>query len=275
VPSKKERLDQLMLKLGLAESRSKAQALIMEGKVFVNEEKICKSGTKINIGASIRVMDPGAQWVSRGAHKLVKALTVFSVDPVGSVCMDVGASTGGFTEVLLAAGASKVYSVDVGYGQLAWKLRQDQRVVVLERENARYLKPDDFKEKMDLITIDVSFISLKLLLPPLTGLLSPEGHIIALLKPQFEAGRNRLGKNGVVKDPDIHKDIIRGIIDFIEGKTELSLEAVDFSPITGPKGNIEFLLLLSRSTQNTQTSCRGRFEDIVDMAHRNFKKRSE
>lgn len=272
MPTKKERLDQLILKLGLVESRSKAQALIMEGKILVNDEKICKCGTKVDASSDIHILEQGKRWVSRGAYKLIKALAVFPVNANNAICMDVGASTGGFTEVLLSSGALRVYSVDVGYGQLAWKLRQDPRVIVLERENARYLEPGNFTEKIDLITIDASFISLKLLLPPLSKLLSQEGRIIALLKPQFEAGRSRVGKNGVVKSAETHKEIIKDIENFIRADTGLCLESIDYSPIMGPKGNIEFLLFIAAGHRCNPEPKIEFINDTVDKAHRNFMK---
>lgn len=266
----KQRIDQLLVEKGFVDSRSKAQALIIGGMVFVNEEKIQKAGTLVSSESQIRLANAGKQWVSRGAHKLLKALEVFPINPLSKVCMDVGASTGGFTEVLLSRGALKVYAVDVGYGQLAWKLRNDPRVVVMERQNARYLKGTDFEEKIDLITVDASFISLKLLLPILTSLLAEKGNIIALLKPQFEAGKNRIGKKGVIRDPVVHKEIMDEINSFIESETELSLNAVDYSPIKGPKGNIEFLLALSRKGYGSSKGDVELLDDIVKMAHEQF-----
>lgn len=263
----KQRLDQLIVELGLVGTRSRAQAIILEGNVYVNDEKIQKAGTLVDIRSRVHIANTGTQWVSRGANKLLKALEVFPIDPESLVCMDVGASTGGFTEVLLSKGAVQVYAVDVGYGQLAWKIRQDPRVVVMERQNARYLKETDIPKKIDLITIDASFISLKLLLQPLTGLLGPEGKVISLLKPQFEAGRKRIGKKGVIKDPDIHKEIIVEISSFIEKETELYLQAIDYSPIKGPKGNIEFLLLLSRDECSSISSDLHHLGNIVEKAH--------
>lgn len=265
--TKRKRLDQLVYEKGLAESRTKAQAFILAGKVFVDGEKIQKSGTAVNPESNITVHGTESQWVSRGAHKLLKALEVFKFDPVGKICMDVGASTGGFTEVLLNRGARGVFAVDVGYGQLAWKLRNDPRVIVMERTNARYIVPDDLPETIDLITIDASFISLKILLKPLSRILGGKGEIMALLKPQFEAGKQRIGKKGVVKSPQIHKEIIGEIISFISDETDLTVHAVDYSPIKGPKGNIEFLLHMSLENTIAGYNKEIDIDYIVDRAH--------
>lgn len=265
--TKRKRLDQLVYEKGLAESRTKAQAFILAGKVFVDGEKIQKSGTAVNPESNITVHGTEPQWVSRGAHKLLKALEVFKFDPVGKICMDVGASTGGFTEVLLNRGARGVFAVDVGYGQLAWKLRNDPRVIVMERTNARYIVPDDLPETIDLITIDASFISLKILLKPLSRILGGKGEIMALLKPQFEAGKQRIGKRGVVRSPQIHKEIISEIISFISDETDLTVHAADYSPIKGPQGNIEFLLHMSLENTIAGYNKEIDIDYIVDRAH--------
>lgn len=244
----KERADKLMVDKGLAESRSKAQALIIEGRVFVDGKPINKAGMLLPVTTVIEVTET-EPWVSRGAYKLLHALKTFSASPRGKVCADVGASTGGFTHVLLAMGAQKVYAIDVGYGQLAWSLRKDPRVIVMERTNARYLKRDDFGETLSLITVDASFISLRLLIPPLAGILPDSGEAIVLVKPQFEAGRERVGKKGVVRDPEMHIQVLRELSDFINVKTQLALIDATFSPIKGPKGNIEFLFFLKKGVR--------------------------
>lgn len=240
---KGKRLDQRLFELGLAESREKAKATIMSGIVYVNGQKSDKPGTQVSDDAEIVVRGNACPYVSRGGFKLAKALEVFPVEPVGKVCIDCGASTGGFTDVLLKNGAAKVYAVDVGYGQLAWQLRQDSRVVVMERTNARALTPDMFPESMDLGVMDVSFISIRLILPALHGLLKPGGEVVCLIKPQFEAGKADVGKKGVVRDKAVHERVLREMWEFFPtaGYTLLGL---DYSPIRGPEGNIEYLAYL-------------------------------
>ncbi|MBN1333283.1 MAG: TlyA family RNA methyltransferase [Synergistales bacterium] len=244
---KKERLDKILVEKGMTSSRARAQALILAGKVFVDGARSDKAGSMVKPEADIIVRDDSTGWVSRGALKLLKALNQFHLSPKDRVCLDIGASTGGFTEVLLARGAKKVYAVDVGYGQLAWKLRQNPRVIVMERTNARYLLPDDFPELIEFLTVDASFISLRILLLALVPLISDNAEMVLLLKPQFEAGRENIGKRGVVKDPEVHVKVIMEIFSFVEKKLpEISISGVDFSPVTGPKGNIEFLVNLHR-----------------------------
>ena len=240
---KGKRLDQRLFELGLAESREKAKATIMSGIVYVNGQKSDKPGTQVSDDAEIVVRGNACPYVSRGGFKLAKALEVFPVEPAGQVCIDCGASTGGFTDVLLKNGAAKVYAVDVGYGQLAWQLRQDSRVVVMERTNARALTPDMFPESMDLGVMDVSFISIRLILPALHGLLKPGGEVVCLIKPQFEAGKADVGKKGVVRDKAVHERVLREMCEFFPtaGYTLLGL---DYSPIRGPEGNIEYLAYL-------------------------------
>ena len=240
---KGKRLDQRLFELGLAESREKAKATIMSGIVYVNGQKSDKPGTQVSDDAEIVVRGNACPYVSRGGFKLAKALEVFPVEPAGKVCIDCGASTGGFTDVLLKNGAAKVYAVDVGYGQLAWQLRQDSRVVVMERTNARALTPDMFPESMDLGVMDVSFISIRLILPALHGLLKPGGEVVCLIKPQFEAGKSDVGKKGVVRDKAVHERVLREMCEFFPtaGYTLLGL---DYSPIRGPEGNIEYLAYL-------------------------------
>lgn len=240
---KKERLDQLVFDLGLTESRERAKTTIMSGLVYVNGQKSDKPGTPTDPEAKIEVRGEAIPFVSRGGFKLDKALKVFPVIVEGKTAVDCGASTGGFTDVLLQHGAAKVYSVDVGYGQLAWKLRTDPRVVNLERTNLRYVTAEQIPEKLDLAVMDVSFISIKLVLPAVKELLKPEADIICLIKPQFEAGREEVGKKGVVRDEKVHLEVINGILGFAPaiGLTPVGL---DFSPIKGPEGNIEYLCWL-------------------------------
>lgn len=240
---KGKRLDQRLFELGLAESREKAKATIMSGIVYVNGQKSDKPGTQVGDDAEIVVRGNACPYVSRGGFKLAKALEVFPVEPAGKVCIDCGASTGGFTDVLLKNGAAKVYAVDVGYGQLAWQLRQDSRVVVMERTNARALTPDMFPESMDLGVMDVSFISIRLILPALHGLLKPGGEVVCLIKPQFEAGKADVGKKGVVRDKAVHERVLREMCEFFP-TAGYTLMGLDYSPIRGPEGNIEYLAYL-------------------------------
>ena len=240
---KGKRLDQRLFELGLAESREKAKATIMSGIVYVNGQKSDKPGTQVSDDAEIVVRGNACPYVSRGGFKLAKALEVFPVEPAGKVCSDSGAATGGVTHVLLKNGAAKVNAVARGYGQLAWQLRQDSRVVVMERTNARALTPDMFPESMDLGVMDVSFISIRLILPALHGLLKPGGEVVCLIKPQFEAGKADVGKKGVVRDKAVHERVLREMCEFFPtaGYTLLGL---DYSPIRGPEGNIEYLAYL-------------------------------
>ena len=247
---KKVRLDNYLLEQGLFETRSRAQAAIMAGQVLVDEQKIDKPGTSIKEGATIRLLGDQLRYVSRGGLKLEKALQVFPVSVAGKVMADIGASTGGFTDCALQNGATKVYAVDVGYGQLAWKLRSDPRVVNMERTNARALEESSLPEKVDAASIDVAFISLEKILPAVKKILKPNGFVIALIKPQFEAGKEHIGKKGVVKDPEVHKDVIRRIISFAQAEG-WSIGGLDFSPVKGPEGNIEYLLYLTTVSEET------------------------
>ena len=240
----KERLDVLLVSLGLAESRAKAQATIMAGEVYVNGQKADKSGTEVDITSNIEVRGSACPYVSRGGLKLEKALKNFGVDPTGYVCSDSGASTGGFTDCLLQQGASKVFAIDVGYGQLAWKIRNDPRVVVMERTNIRYVTPEDLGEMLDLSVIDVSFISLGLVLPVVKTLLKPTGQVLCLIKPQFEAGKDKVGKKGVVRDPAVHEEVLQNFISLAKS-LDFTIRNLTFSPVKGPEGNIEFLAHLS------------------------------
>lgn len=237
---KKVRLDQLVFDLGYTESRERAKTTIMSGLVFVNGQRADKPGTPVAPDAKIEVRGEAIPFVSRGGFKLDKALQVFPIDPSGKSCIDCGASTGGFTDVLLQHGAAKVYAVDVGYGQLAWKLRNDPRVVNLERTNLRYVTAEQIPELLELAVMDVSFISIKLVLPAVKALLVPGADLVCLIKPQFEAGRDEVGKKGVVRDSGVHCQVIRGILDFAP-QIGLSVMGLDYSPIKGPEGNIEYI----------------------------------
>lgn len=234
----KERLDKLLLERGLVETRSRGQAIIMAGEVLVDGEPVSKAGQLVPIDASLEIVAP-APYVSRGGFKLAAALDAFQIDVTGKVCADVGACTGGFTDVLIQNGADRVYAIDVGYGQLDWSLRRDERVIVMERTNARYL--DTLPELVDIVTVDVSFISIKHIIPAIEGWLGEDGQIVSLIKPQFEAGRQLVGKGGLVKDPDTHRLVLSDLIEWIIHR-ELSPEGLIRSPITGASGNIEFLI---------------------------------
>lgn len=239
----KIRLDVALVEQGHVSGRDKAKALIMAGQVYVNGEKITKAGEEIPADAVLEVRGEPLPYVSRGGLKLEKAVKSFSLSIANKICADIGASTGGFTDCMLQNGAARVYAVDVGYGQLDWRLRSDPRVVVLERTNARYLTREQIPEPLGLVTIDASFISLTLLLPVLPALMQEEADLVCLIKPQFEAGRDKVGKNGVVRDKSVHREVIRKVADF-GLELGLSPQGLDFSPITGPKGNIEYLLRL-------------------------------
>ncbi len=241
----KVRLDVEMVNRGLCPSREKARALILAGEVRVNGIRADKAGQEIAEGAEIVVIEDAIPFVSRGGLKLDKAIRTFPIDLNDRVCADIGASTGGFTDVMLKNGAKHVYSIDVGYGQLDWSLRNDERVTVMERTNARFMEPSWFPDPISFASIDVSFISLRLILPPLFACLQDGGETVALIKPQFEAGRSEIGKNGVVRDASVHERVIRDIVTFSQsiGFTPMGLS---FSPITGPKGNVEFLLYIMK-----------------------------
>ena len=241
----KERLDVLLVSKGLAASREKAKAMIMEGIVFVGGQREDKAGTLISEDAIIEIKGSTLAYVSRGGLKLEKAMKQFDLTLTGKICMDVGASTGGFTDCMLQNGAVKVFSVDVGYGQLAWSLRQDPRVVCMEKTNIRYVTPEQIGEAVDFVSIDVSFISLTKVLGPVKELMKEGGQIVCLIKPQFEAGREKVGKKGVVREPETHLEVIEKVIEFARslGFSVLNLE---YSPIKGPEGNIEYLLFLQK-----------------------------
>ena len=236
----KKRLDVLLHERGLSESRQRAQANIMGGWVYVDGQQVLKAGTAVPEEASIEVRGQAIPYVSRGGLKLAKAMEVFGLDLTGMICADIGASTGGFSDCMLQHGASKVYAVDTGYGKLAWKLRTDERIVPLERTNARYLTHEQIPEELDLASVDVSFISLRLILPALRGVLGPNGQVVCLVKPQFEAGRDKVGKKGVVRDPKVHLEVLEHFLVHAD-EADFSVKDITFSPIRGPEGNIEYL----------------------------------
>lgn len=243
----KIRLDVFMVNKGLTESREKAKALIMAGQVYIDNQKCDKAGMQVEAdGTSVEIRGETLRYVSRGGLKLEKAMKEFPITLEGKTAMDIGASTGGFTDCMLQNGAKKVYAVDVGYGQFAWKLRQDERVVNMERTNIRYVTPEDIGEKIDFASIDVSFISLRLVLPAAKALLSENGEIAALIKPQFEAGREQVGKKGVVKDIGVHLEVVKNIVDFVK-EIGMCPMGLSFSPIKGPEGNIEYLLYIKNT----------------------------
>ena len=248
----KERLDVLLTQKGLCDSRSRAQALIMSGEVYVNGLKCDKAGTAVEVEARIEVRGNACPYVSRGGLKLEKALRDFGVKPEGYVCSDSGASTGGFTDCLLQQGAKKVFAIDVGYGQLAWSIRTDERVVCMERTNIRYVKPEDLGEPLDLSVVDVSFISLRIVLPAIKSLLKPTGQIVCLIKPQFEAGKDKVGKKGVVRDAAVHEEVLNSFLS-LAAELGLTVRNLTFSPVKGPEGNIEFLGHLSMLPQGAMT----------------------
>lgn len=242
---KKQRLDQLVFDRGLTDSRERAKTSIMAGLVYVNGQKSDKPGTAVSEDAVIELRGETLKYVSRGGLKLEKALKIFDIDPTGLICIDCGASTGGFTDVLLKNGAKKVYAVDVGYGQLAWSLRNDERVVSMERTNLHYVTPDMLDDTPQLAVMDVSFISIKLVLPAVRELICNGAYTVCLIKPQFEAGREKVGKKGVVRDKETHVEVIRSIMEFLPG-AGFTLLGLDYSPIRGPEGNIEYLALLRK-----------------------------
>ena len=247
------RLDRYLFEQGLAPSGQQARALIMAGAVFVDNQKADKAGMPVKDGQRVEVRGSGLPYVSRGGLKLEKAMQSFDITLQESVCADIGASTGGFTDCMLQNGARRVYAVDVGYGQLAWKLRTDPRVVNLERTNFRYVTTQQIPEPLDFASVDVSFISLTLILPVLSGLIRPGGQAVCLIKPQFEAGREHVGKKGVVRDAQVHIDVISKIVDFAL-ETGWSVRGLDYSPIKGPQGNIEYLIWLCWDGQKQNTA---------------------
>ena len=263
----KKRLDVLLAEQGHADSRTKAQAIIMSGLVYVDGQKADKPGVSYEENVAIEVRNGGCPYVSRGGLKLEKALRDFGVNPTGYVCSDSGASTGGFTDCLLQQGASKVFAIDVGYGQLDWKIRSDPRVVVMERTNVRYVTPEQLGEPLDLSVIDVSFISLRIVLPVIKTFLKPTGQVLCLIKPQFEAGKDKVGKKGGVRDPAIHRDVLD---DFVALTQEIgfTILGLTFSPVKGPEGNIEFLAHL---TLDDKPGIIPDTASVVSDAHETFK----
>ena len=280
----KERLDVMLVNRGLATSREKAKAIIMSGIVYVDGQKEDKAGSMFEEKVNVEVRGTTLKYVSRGGLKLEKAMTHFGVQPQGKVCMDVGSSTGGFTDCMLQNGAVKVYAVDVGHGQLDWKLRNDPRVVCMEKTNIRYVTPDDIEDKIGLSSIDVSFISLTKVLGPVKALLADDGQVVCLIKPQFEAGREKVGKKGVVREKNTHLEVIRKVMEFA---SEIGFEILnlEFSPIKGPEGNIEYLLYLHKPEQASEETVTGEEalakaekecpvspEQVVEEAHRELDK---
>lgn len=262
----KERLDVLLVERGLAESREKAKAAIMAGLVFVKNQRVDKAGTKLPVDVDISVKGNPIPYVGRGGLKLEKAMETFPIDLAGVTMMDIGASTGGFTDCALQNGAAKVFAVDVGYGQLAWKLRTDERVVNMERTNIRNVTVEDIGETVDFISIDVSFISLLKIMPAAAALLSPSGTMVALIKPQFEAGREHVGKGGIVRDSRVHRDVIRRVTDGI-ADCGISPLALTYSPIKGADGNIEYLLYCKKERPCRNEISDALIDDIVARSH--------
>lgn len=263
--SDKVRLDIAVFEAGLTESRERAKTAIMAGQVYVNNQKSDKPGTQVSRTDKIELRGDTLKYVSRGGLKLEKAINIFSPKLEGCVCIDAGSSTGGFTDCMLQNGAAKVYAIDVGYGDLAWKLRTDPRVVSMERTNIRYVKPEDLNEPADFCSIDVSFISLTLVLPAIRELLKDDGHLVCLIKPQFEAGRGNVGKKGVVRDPDVHIAVIEKIVKFLI-ENGFDLLGLDFSPVKGPEGNIEYLAY-ARKSVNPKDFTDLTITDLVKKSH--------
>lgn len=262
---KKTRLDVAVFEQGYAPSREKAKAIIMAGIVYVNNQKVDKAGFELKEGDVLEVRGKTLQYVSRGGLKLEKAMQEFPITLESKICMDVGASTGGFTDCMLQNGAVKVYSVDVGYGQLAWKLRTDERVVNLERTNFRYATREQIPDEIDFASVDVSFISLKHILPNLNTLLAPDGQAVCLIKPQFEAGKEKVGKKGVVRDLNVHLEVVENVIK-LALENGFSVMGLQFSPIKGPEGNIEYLIYLNKS-QEPVVSDDVNAKELVNMSH--------
>ncbi len=266
--SDKIRLDAAVFENGFAESREKAKAFIMAGVVFVNNEKMDKPGTQIKRTDVIEVRSNPLKYVSRGGLKLEKAMQVFPINLTDAICADVGASTGGFTDCMLQNGAKRVYAIDVGYGQLAWKLRSDERVINLERTNFRYVTEKEVPEKLDFASVDVSFISLKLILPVLKTLLKPGGEAVCLIKPQFEAGKDKVGKKGVVRDQSVHIEVVKNVFSYMLDSS-FAVLGLDYSPVKGPEGNIEYLAYIKLS-DNPQICENISAEAVVEGSHLNL-----
>ncbi|HHU22994.1 MAG TPA: TlyA family RNA methyltransferase [Clostridiales bacterium] len=268
---KKVRLDQLVFDLGLTPSRERARTTIMSGLVFVDGQRVDKPGTMVSPDCSVEIHGEALPYVSRGGLKLEKALKAFDFNPAGMICVDCGASTGGFTDVLLQNGAAKVYAVDVGYGQLAWSIRNDPRVVTMERTNIRYVTSEQIPEKLDLAVMDLSFISLRVVLPVVGELLREDGDCICLIKPQFEAGREKVGKKGVVRDRQTHLEVVEGFMAFAK-EASFTVLGLDFSPIRGPEGNIEYLAHLKKGVHPSSGLDTA---SLVAASHEHFKSRQQ
>lgn len=266
--TEKERLDVLLVQQGLATSRELAKAYIMAGNVYVDGQKEDKAGTKVAVTAALEVKGNQMKYVSRGGYKLEKAIDAFAISLEGKICLDIGASTGGFTDCMLQNGAVKVYAIDVGYGQFAWKLRNDPRVVCLEKTNVRYVTHEQVPEEGDFASIDVSFISLTKVLPAVLGVLGEKGQLVCLIKPQFEAGREKVGKKGVVRDIQVHKEVIEKIASYVRTQG-LGILGLSFSPIKGPEGNIEYLIYLDKSQPGmTEEAVQQKLEEVVAESHK-------
>lgn len=268
--SEKLRLDVAVFERGFAETREKAKAMIMAGSVYLNGQKALKGGVNVKETDVIEVRGAVNPFVSRGGLKLNKAVASFGLDLNDCICMDIGASTGGFTDCMLTNGAKKVYAIDVGYGQLAWKLRCDERVVNLERTNFRYVTREQVPDEVDFASVDVSFISLKLILPVMHTLLKDGGRSVCLIKPQFEAGKENIGKKGVVRDKSVHEDVVRNITEFAS-ENGFRVIDVDFSPIKGPEGNIEYLMYIEKC-ENGEMLWNGSVNELVERSHENLDK---
>ena len=269
--SDKMRADVALVSRGLCESREKAQASIMAGLAYVGERKILKASESVKPEDELTLRGHAHPFASRGGLKLEKAIRSFGADLTGKVCMDIGAATGGFTDVCLRSGASHVYAIDVGYGQFDWKLRNDPRVTVMERTNARYLTQEQVPLHPTVTVMDVSFISIRLILPVAAGIMGDEGVFYTLIKPQFEAGRDRVGKKGVVRDPKVHEDVLREIVDFVP-TFGWQVQALDYSPITGPEGNIEFLAKITKKLSDAEPCSPDVIRELVARAHDEMKK---
>ncbi|WP_195999579.1 TlyA family RNA methyltransferase [Clostridium sp. 1001271B_151109_B4] len=264
--SKKERLDILLVDKGICTSRERAKTNIMAGLIFVDGQRVDKAGEKVSVDADIVFKGEELKYVSRGGLKLEKAMNTFGIDLTNKVCMDIGASTGGFTDCMLQNHASKVFSVDVGYGQFAWKLRTDERVVCMERTNIRYVTPEEIGVPLDFASIDVSFISLRTIMPAVKNLLADKGEVVALIKPQFEAGREKVGKKGVVRDIEVHLEVVNKIVNFLI-ENDFNVLGLSFSPIKGPEGNREYLVYFTKDKEKEGTFELSQIDDVVNESH--------
>ena len=264
--SKKERLDVLLVDKGICTSRERAKTNIMAGLIFVDGQRVDKAGEKVSVDADIVFKGEELKYVSRGGLKLEKAMNTFGIDLTNKVCMDIGASTGGFTDCMLQNHANKVFSVYVGYGQFAWKLRTDERVVCMERTNIRYVTPEDIGVPLDFASIDVSFISLKTIMPAVKNLLGDKGEVVALIKPQFEAGREKVGKKGVVRDIEVHLEVVNKIVTFLI-ENEFNILGLSFSPIKGPEGNREYLVYFTKDKEKEGSFEMSQIDEVVKESH--------